>query len=522
MNKKYQKLVFLFSFLLVTITSSSAFTFKNYSTGDNIKVTKLKNIVIGGGTDLKACTGPISRRVVVGPSPAPCSLDSEFVTLKNQNGWSYNSSIDTHSIDMNVTAFNYPYGTYFTVFRLADGQVIEKEWKLDGGVSEPISIARPSIQLAITPATSTTSTLSLNSFNSLDCIDLKNNLRIRLSDSETGGEITKLQKSLIKLGYLNIIPTGYFGSKTQRAVKEFQKKQGIVSTGFVGTITREEISRLTCDDGSEVSDNGPISNIIIQNTTIITNNANNINATATNLSSSFAGVQNTSAITNLCPDGTPKPLVVVGPSTGCENHQSPNNLVSGFAGIQNVQINTNTNTAPTLLSSNYINTNFAENNTLYNNLPVYAKVINLNKSNPPKACIQLEGNSNCSTASSYRDYTEQEWLNNNSIQTVVPDPAQFPAVKYTSYIIYPNGSPIKVGSFTLALPVSAVGAFSEIGGYAWEVYTNLLGVEGWRYFASAGVNPPATACTESTNGRRETIRIVDKDYVFRCSPWYSR
>jgi peptidoglycan hydrolase-like protein with peptidoglycan-binding domain len=55
-------------------------------------------------------------------------------------------------------------------------------------------------------------------------------------------EVKKLQLVLIAKGYLDADPTGFYGSQTTKAVKEFQMKNGIIHTGeLVGPSTRAAI-----------------------------------------------------------------------------------------------------------------------------------------------------------------------------------------------------------------------------------------------------------------------------------------
>lgn len=56
-----------------------------------------------------------------------------------------------------------------------------------------------------------------------------------------GAEVTKLQAQLKKLGYFSGEITGYFGSATKTAVKKFQAKKGISTTGTVGPQTTKAI-----------------------------------------------------------------------------------------------------------------------------------------------------------------------------------------------------------------------------------------------------------------------------------------
>ncbi|OPX42793.1 peptidoglycan endopeptidase LytF precursor [Ruminiclostridium hungatei] len=55
-----------------------------------------------------------------------------------------------------------------------------------------------------------------------------------------GTDVEQLQNRLYELGYLNKV-TGYFGTDTEDAVKEFQKRNGLSEDGNVGKNTREKL-----------------------------------------------------------------------------------------------------------------------------------------------------------------------------------------------------------------------------------------------------------------------------------------
>jgi hypothetical protein len=61
-------------------------------------------------------------------------------------------------------------------------------------------------------------------------------------------DVKKLQITLADEGFLGYVGsagfTGYFGLETLGAVKAFQKKYGIINTGFVGILTRTQLNSL--------------------------------------------------------------------------------------------------------------------------------------------------------------------------------------------------------------------------------------------------------------------------------------
>lgn len=77
-------------------------------------------------------------------------------------------------------------------------------------------------------------------------------LRYTVRDYSNSTDVRDLQNFLYKSSLLSIAPTGYFGVNTYKAVKLFQKNNGINPTGFVGTLTKVKIRELSCgvNDGS--------------------------------------------------------------------------------------------------------------------------------------------------------------------------------------------------------------------------------------------------------------------------------
>ena len=56
-----------------------------------------------------------------------------------------------------------------------------------------------------------------------------------------GDEVLQMQERLIALGYLAGRADGYFGPKTEAAVKRFQENNGLKADGYAGPLTLEKL-----------------------------------------------------------------------------------------------------------------------------------------------------------------------------------------------------------------------------------------------------------------------------------------
>lgn len=65
-----------------------------------------------------------------------------------------------------------------------------------------------------------------------------------------GDDVTNVQKRLIKLGFLKGSATGYFGSDTENAVRNFQEKNGLAVDGKVGMQTMNKLTASSAKNAS--------------------------------------------------------------------------------------------------------------------------------------------------------------------------------------------------------------------------------------------------------------------------------
>ena len=71
-----------------------------------------------------------------------------------------------------------------------------------------------------------------------------------------GDAVRKLQQDLTALGYYNGTISGHFGSKTEAAVMNFQKKNGLTADGVAGARTLEKIAAALSGSSSSSSSSG--------------------------------------------------------------------------------------------------------------------------------------------------------------------------------------------------------------------------------------------------------------------------
>ena len=71
-----------------------------------------------------------------------------------------------------------------------------------------------------------------------------------LKEGMSGQAVVALQKDLKRLGHFNCSVTGYFGEKTQAAVKDFQKTNGLTVDGIVGKNTIDIIQSVLKNSSS--------------------------------------------------------------------------------------------------------------------------------------------------------------------------------------------------------------------------------------------------------------------------------
>jgi hypothetical protein len=91
----------------------------------------------------------------------------------------------------------------------------------------------------------------------------------------------------------------------------------------------------------------------------------------------------------------------------------------------------------------------------YNKGKIYVQTTGLIKSSSPKGCLQPSGLSTCLNSANHREFTSSEWANDTTVITSV-DAGVIPSDYYESYIMYPGQTPVKIGSFSLYMPVPEI------------------------------------------------------------------
>lgn len=102
--------------------------FYDYSTSDGTKVLRVTQRFVGakkyaGSPVLRGCT------VTAAQAGTYCKSDSEFRTIGGAGDtWKYDAATDTYSVDMDVSAYNWPQTVYFTRYIFANGSRGEFSW----------------------------------------------------------------------------------------------------------------------------------------------------------------------------------------------------------------------------------------------------------------------------------------------------------------------------------------------------------------------------------------------------------
>lgn len=203
-------------------------------------------------------------------------------------------------------------------------------------------------------------------------------------------------------------------------------------------------------------------------------------------------------------------------------------LVGTFTLASKTATGTQTTTGtPSMTSSNSPSSGYTSGGIVYNNAPVYTRTTGVQKGGAPKGCMQIAGDTACNLPASYRSFTTTEWVSNDIIQTVVENPSIYPLTSYEGYVMYPGGSPIKTGTFTLQAPAVATtpgtvcagpGACGTpvIGGYSWRVLINLPGGPTWQGLDARSLSAPSEVCNDSIANQTRTVGID----TIKCEPWY--
>jgi len=89
------------------------------------------------------------------------------------------------------------------------------------------------------------------------CTNISPDVYYGMTDQNSSGPVTSLQKFLFAEGYLSATPNGHFGPATLSAVTSFQSSHSISSTGYVGALTRAAIVSTSCGANTAPNSSAP-------------------------------------------------------------------------------------------------------------------------------------------------------------------------------------------------------------------------------------------------------------------------
>jgi peptidoglycan hydrolase-like protein with peptidoglycan-binding domain len=192
------------------------------------------------------------------------SVSSQTSGTRTLNICSSSSACST--IIVTITDGTQSTNTNFTIF-LAVNDTIKinmtggngSAFYVQSGVSSPVMASMNNTVLSVTGKSLGTSLVTVCQNGNGTCAPFMFNVnQSDTSNNGTGGpytftsdmwygqtnnDVAELQKFLIGENYLQSGVTGYFGTLTLAAVKQFQSAQNISMTGYVGTLTREALNK---------------------------------------------------------------------------------------------------------------------------------------------------------------------------------------------------------------------------------------------------------------------------------------
>lgn len=173
-------------------------------------------------------TASVSTAVIVHGSIATPQEEEKFIATRNlQEGM---TDKDISVLHTELKALGYYSGTATNTYTSITREAVRKFQNDNKIFATGIADVETRNLLAVLAKPKlTTTTVSITSTTSL-------------SLGKSGSEVTKLQTRLKELGFFTGDITGYFGSITEKAVKDFQIAKGIEPLGIVGPKTRTALN----------------------------------------------------------------------------------------------------------------------------------------------------------------------------------------------------------------------------------------------------------------------------------------
>ncbi len=194
------------------------------------------------GFSISPSSGPAGTSVTLN---WPGMLPSTSTTTVGVESTGMGGEIKQFRMPAGTTNFCFPSTLY------SGGEGAISNVNVSSGTTYNVVVATPTIKSDIATFTVTTGTANGCTSPAIQLIRAKDVVALAQTSLDVGASnanVTTLQNVLIQNGYLTGAATGYFGAKTQVALKSFQTKSGLSAVGRMGPKTASAIAQIAITD----------------------------------------------------------------------------------------------------------------------------------------------------------------------------------------------------------------------------------------------------------------------------------